>query len=167
MEQARIAKAVFKLFFSALLLISMLACAGGLDTWRGKTANEDSRIELQAGSHKGMWRTDDLIVRYSYTLDANHMRITGNVALSQMLQDQSDAVQRFTLAANLLDDAGKDLGTHELATAGYGEDAMSWTFEKHLVLPSGTATMAFSYNGEMARGPDGDSAGGFWYDPFQ
>jgi hypothetical protein len=166
MKHAKNTTTVFKFCFSALLVVSMVACAGGFDTWRGRTSHEKDRIALHDGSDQGIWKTDDLVVRYNYSLSSNDMHITGNAALSQMLQDRADAVKRFTLAVNFLDAQGKDIETRELAAAGYKEEAMSWTFEHRFALPAGTAAMAFSYDGEMSQGSGGGSGEGFWYDPF-
>ena len=55
----------FARFFLLLCLIVFFACAGSLDTYRGKTADPNSRIALHGGSHIGVWQTDDLTVKYS------------------------------------------------------------------------------------------------------
>jgi hypothetical protein len=158
---------VFTRFFLFLFLIVFVACAGSLDTYRGKTADPNSRIALHGGSHSGVWQTDDLKVKYSYLRKPNYLQISGEVALKDKLTDASDIVQEFFLEVNFLSAAGRALGTKELAIAGYREPQTKWDFDYNFELPAKTTAMAFSYTGQMGAGAGEGLAEQFWHDPFQ
>jgi len=150
-----------------LFLSVFVACAAGLDTYQGKTADQNSRITLYGGSHNGVWQTDDLTVKYSYLRKPNNLRISGDVALKDKLTDASNIVQDFVLEVNFLNAAGRALGTKELAIAGYRETPTKWDFDYNFELPARTTAMAFSYDGQMGAGAGGGMAEEFWHDPFQ
>jgi hypothetical protein len=156
---------VFTLGFLSVLLSVLLACTSSLDTYRGKTANQESRIALSGGSHNGAWQTDDLTVKYSYSRSPNNLQISGDVALKAKLTDASDVVQNFVLQVNFLNAAGQALGTKELVMAGYRETLTKWDFDHKFEPPASTSAMAFSYDGQMG-GDRGGLAEKFWHDPF-
>lgn len=147
--------AVFTLGFLFLFLSVFVACTNSLDTYQGKTANQKSRIALNGGSHNGVWQTDDLAVKYSYSRKPNSLRISGDVDLSAKMKDASDIVQNFVLHVNFLNANGQVLGTKELAMAGYRETITEWDFDHNFEPPARTSAMAFSYSGQM-----GEEAGG-------
>ena len=163
-------KKIITLFARGFLLLFLsvfIACVSSLDTYQGKTADQNSRIVLNGGSHNGMWQTDDLTVKYSYSRKPNNLQIAGNVELKDKLKDASDMVQNFLLQVHFLNAAGQALGTKELAIAGYREMMTKWDFNHNFELPAGTAAMAFSYDGQMGADAAGDAAQEFWHDPFQ
>lgn len=154
--------------FLVLFLSALIACASSLDTYQGKSADPNSRILLNGGSHNGMWQTDDLTVNYSYSRKPNILQITGNVALKDKLKDASNIVQNFILQVNFLNADGQALGTKELAVASYREMITNWDFDHNFELPANTYAMAFSYQGQMGvEATGGGSAEQFWHDPFQ
>jgi hypothetical protein len=154
--------------FLLLFLSVCVACVSSLDTYQGKTADQNSRIVLKGGSHNGMWQTDDLTVKYSYSRKPNNLQITGNVELKDELKDASDTVQNFILQVNFLNANGQALGTKELVVAGYRETITKWDFDHNFELLANTAAMAFSYQGQMGvEAAGGGSAEQFWHDPFQ
>ena len=155
----------FTIVFLFLLLSVFVACTSSLDTYQGKTADQKSRIALNSGSHNGVWQTDDLTVKYSYSRNPNNLRISGDVELSDKMKDASDTVQNFVLQVNFLNAAGQALGTKELVMAGYRETLTKWDFDHKFEPPAGTSAMALSYDGQMG-GDRGGLAEKFWHDPF-
>ena len=158
---------VFTLGFLSVLLSVFVACTSGFDTYLGKTADQESRIALNGGSHNGMWQTDDLAVNYSYSRMPNSLQISGDVSLSKKMKDASNIVQTFFLQVNFLNANGQVLDTKELAVAGYRETITKWDFDHTFELPARTAAMAFSYTGQMGEGAGEGSSESFWHDPFQ
>ena len=157
----------FELSFLFLFLNVFVACVSSLDSYQGKTADQNSRIALNGGSHSGVWQTDDLTVKYSYSRTPNNLRISGGVALRDKVKDASDIVQEFVLQVSFLNGAGQALVTKELAISGYRETLTKWDFDHNFELPVGTSAMAFSYDGQMGAGAAGGGAEEFWHDPFQ
>jgi hypothetical protein len=158
---------VFTLGFLSVLLSVLLACTSSLDTYRGKIADQKSRIDLNGGSHNGVWQTDDLTVKYSYSRNPNNLRISGDVELSDKMKDASDTVQNFVLQVIFLNADSIGLDTKELAMAGYREPITKWDFDHNFKLPAGTSAMAFSYDGQMGTDAGGGGAERFWHDPFR
>jgi hypothetical protein len=166
----KLKKKIITLFtrgFLLLFLSVLVACTSSLDTYQGKTADQNSRIALNGGSHNGVWQTDDLTVKYSYSRKPNNLRISGDVELSNKMKDASDIVGNFVLQVNFLNAAGRALGTKELAIAGYREMITKWDFDHNFELPAGTSAMAFSYQGQMGTDAAGGGGEQFWHDPFQ
>lgn len=157
---------VFTLGLLSVLLSVFLACTSSLDTYLGKTADQESRIALNGGSHNGVWQTDDLTVNYSYSRKPNSLQISGDVNLSDKMKDASDIVQTFFLQVNFLNANGQALATKELAVAGYREEITKWDFDHTFELPPRTSAMAFSYTGQMGEGAGEGSSEPFWRDPF-
>jgi hypothetical protein len=160
-------KTVFTLGLLSVLLSAFVACTNSFDTYLGKTADQESRIALNGGSHNGVWQTDDLTVNYSYSRKPNSLQISGDVSLSQKMKDVSNIVQTFFLQVNFLNAHGQVLDTKELAVAGYRETITKWEFDHTLELPARTSAMAFSYTGQMGEGAGEGSSESFWHDPFQ
>jgi hypothetical protein len=158
---------VFTLGFLSVFLSVFLACTSSLDTYIGKTADQQSRIALNGGSHNGVWQTDDLTVNYSYSRKPNSLQISGDVNLSNKMKDASDTVQTFFLQVNFLNANGRALETKELAVAGHREMVTKWEFDHNFELPAHTSAMAFSYTGQMGGGAGEGSSEPFWRDPFQ
>lgn len=157
---------VFTLGLLSVLLSVFLSCTSSLDTYIGKTADQESRIALSGGSHKGVWQTDDLTVNYSYSRKPNSLQISGDVSLSNKMKDASSIVQTFFLQVNFLNANGRVLETKELAVAGYHERITNWEFNHKFELPARTSAMAFSYTGQMGEGAGEGSSEPFWRDPF-
>ena len=157
---------VFTLGFLSVFLSVFLACTSSLDTYIGKTADQQSRIALNGGSHNGVWQTDDLTVKYSYSRKPNSLQISGDVNLSNKMKDASNIVQTFFLQVNFLNANGQALATKELAVAGYRETITRWEFDHNFELPHHTSAMAFSYTGQMGEGAGEGSSEPFWRDPF-
>ena len=158
---------VFRLCLLSVLLSVFVACTNSFDTYLGKTADQESRIALNGGSHNGVWQTDDLAVNYSYSRKPNSLRISGDVNLSDKLKDASNIVQTFFLQVNFLNANGRALETKELAVAGHHERITKWKFDHNFELPAHTSAMAFSYTGQMGGGAGEGSSEPFWRDPFQ
>jgi hypothetical protein len=152
--------------FSFLLLSVLAACTSSLFSYRGQTANPQSRIALQEGLHKAVWSTDDLSVEYSYSRNSNNLRISGQVELSNELKDVSDVVANFFLQVVFLNADGRASDTEELVAAGYGEPITKWQFDRTYVMPANAAAMAFSYDGQMGLDPLRGATKQFWHDPF-
>ena len=146
---------VFTLGFLPVLLSVFIACTNRFDTYLGKTADQESRIALNGGSHKGVWQTDDLAVNYSYSRKPNSLQISGDVNLSKKLKDASNIVQTFFLQVNFLNANGQVLDTKELAVSGYRETITKWDFDHNFELPARTSAMAFSYTAQACSGGKG------------
>jgi hypothetical protein len=170
-DSMNLKKKIITLFtqgFLLLFLSVLVACTSSLDSYQGKTADQKSRITLNGGSHNGLWQTDDLTVKYSYSRIPNNLRISGDVELSNTMKDASDIVENFVLQVNFLNANGQALGTKELAMAGYRETITKWDFDHNFELPARSSAMAFSYSGQMGEEASGEgSSQQFWHDPFQ
>jgi hypothetical protein len=153
--------------FSFLFLSALAACSSSLFSYRGQTANPQSRIALQEGQHNGVWSTDDLSTLYSYLRNSNNLRISGQVQLSNALKDVADVVGNFFLQVVFLNADGRALDTEELVAAGFGEPFTQWQFDQTYEMPANTAAMAFAYNGQMGIHPLRGATQQFWHDPFQ
>jgi hypothetical protein len=149
-------------------LVVLVACKSSSFTYRGKTSEEKSRIALQNGSHKSVWKTNDVSAQYSYTCNANNFQISGQVNLGAGLKAASDIVQSFIFRLNFLNVDGKVLDNKVLAEAGFREPITTWQYDKNFKLPTGTTAIAFSYQGQMGVDKGGGNASAeFWHDPFQ
>ncbi len=156
MRRKNRALGVFKAFGSFLLLILLVACVGRFGTYEGSWVAEDNRIYLQdGGPHKGNWQTRDVAIEYDYQQKPQNLQISGVIKLGSYLTNGFRTLQYLILDIYTLDADGIVLNSELIINFGYHRDlyfAREMTFDNQLVLPAGTAAIAFGYRGGVSEG---------------
>jgi hypothetical protein len=127
----------------------------------------DNRIMITSGQGSGSWQGRDLTVDYRYSVNQRDMDFSGMVHFASGMTYNFILLSDFQLSVVFFDESGKVTEKRGLATNRGNFDPMP--FHNRVVLPPGTAGMAFAYQGTAFE--SGDSEGGgagptyFWHYP--
>ena len=139
----------------------LIGCQASLFTYRGKTAEKEIRIPvLKGGPHTGTFESDDLVVKYQYTVTPDTLAISGDVDL--LLGSFKPFLLKLKL--HFLDADNKILDTTRVVNGAHRIPARTYDFDKRLHAPSGTTAIAFSYKGSVYE-YGGDNGWSFSTDP--
>ena len=133
----------------------LLACNNKILSYRGRWVDDADRITLQdGGPHKGNWQTRDLTIAYEYVKDAQSLKISGVVELSDHLKMGFSTLEYLNINVISVEN-GFVLDSKDIKTFGYRRymDYMGkMTFETHLELSEGAVAVSFSYSGTVMEG---------------
>lgn len=160
-----------------LFIGALVACQSRLFSYRGATAEQQSRIALlEGGPYVGFWKTEDLSMHYRYLRYPENLELSGVVELANRLKYNFTTLEYLFLQVNLLDAEGKVLESKVVLTSDYRHMIKKLPFKRSLELPPGITAIAFSYKGRVLEGGgttrvledagDGDSWD-FWRTPFR
>ena len=143
---------------AALLLLAALfltACQSDGRTMFDQTIPPQRWIPLgDGGPHAGKADAGSAIVAFEYE-QLSSSKPDVNLALKGRIisvERNTDQVNIYVLA---LDGQGKAISRHVVYASGYRRSTyfrQSWSFEKHVTLPPGTANMAFHAYTKTSRG---------------
>ena len=139
---------VFCIFF-------LHGCVIGMAGWKGHNVREENRIHLgnNAGKSSGVWKTDDLSLKYDYLIRGDRIQLDGETTLTDKLTHFT-TLDHLSIMVQFLDKEGVVLG-HEIL---YISSSRTWipmarlSFSRSFILPSKTASMSFSYSGKVSDG---------------
>jgi hypothetical protein len=110
------------------------------------------------GPHNGNWQTRDVAIEYDYQHKPHNLQISGVIKLGSYLTNGFRTLQYLVLDIYTLDADGIVLNSELIINFGYHRDldfAREMTFGNQLVLPAGTAAIAFGYRGRVTEGGGG------------
>jgi len=177
MELKKRTLVVLKKCLLLLFIGALVACQSSFFSYRGATAEQESRIALlEGGPHVGFWKTKDLSMHYHYLRDPDNLELSGVIELANSLKYNFRSIEYLFLQVNLLDAEGKVLESKVVLTSDHLQMIEKLPFKRSVGLPPGTAAIAFSYTGRVREGGrtgrvledagDGDSWD-FWMTPFR
>lgn len=141
---------------------------------RGDEIIPDDLIPIsETGTGSGKWDGPDLSIEYWYRIDRGGITVTGTFDFIESLKYGSSLVNYLNLGIIFGDAGGRALASGNLLTTRLSAfDLHSGTkFSRRIALPPGTATFAFTYDGEVMRLGGGHRGGGganptrFWHIP--
>ncbi len=143
----------------ALLIACTLlgGCQGALSNIQGQRIQYGDRILIKDGGQQtGEYRSEDLTVKYEYVRNGDSLKISGVIRFSNSVQGLFGTVRSFSLALVLADAQGLVLAQQGLAIASGQSVTEPLSFNKTIVVPPQTASMALGYNGVVSgTGTDG------------
>lgn len=153
----------------ACCIIFLNGCMVGMAGWKGHIVKKDNRIPIEEinGKTGGVWKTDDLSIKYDYLIRGDRIQLDGETILTDKLTHFT-TLDHLSIMVQFLDREGMVLG-HEIL---YISSSRTWipmarlSFSRSFVFPSKTASMSFSYSGKVSDG-DGDEGidWDFWNTP--
>lgn len=155
------------LTFSFLICVGMLACRPSWFSYEGSVARHEGRIALaQGGAHEGTWQDPDLIVRYRYFREPNHLQLEGNLELGARLTKSFGEVKHFSVTAAFMGAENRILKTQVIVSVGQGI-IRPWSFRETVEIPSRVTAMNFSYRGVAFDHAEegGKVSSSFWKTP--
>jgi hypothetical protein len=151
-----------------LLATGLGACRFVSTSYRGVTVDAENIIVLEeAGPHAEVWKTEDLSVNYSYHKEADRLKLEGLIDFDDSLKYNFTRLDLFYLWIHFLDAENIILADHYLSPQiFFYYEIVEIPFNIDIVLPPGTRSISFSYEGEASEGggrldPLGD--GIFWH----
>jgi len=150
-------------------IICLYGCMGGMAGWKGHIVRKDNRIPLEetAGKIRGVWKTGDLSLRYDYLIKEDRIQLDGETTLTEKLTHFT-TLDHLSIMVQFLDREGMVLGHEILCISSYRAwlPMINLSFSRSFVLPSGTASMSFSYSGKVSDGNGDDGIDwDFWSTP--
>lgn len=138
------------------------ACSPSLFTYKGgKITQKNFMVLLKDGDQKGVWKTDELAIKYQYQMTPEALHIAGTTELLGGLSTGFDQIQRLAVYLLFLDNQGIVIeNTLVYLTANYRMmNPIPMNFEKTIPIPEGARTISFAYDGELTGLGGGYSIG--------
>ncbi len=151
----------------SVLLIVLMAGAFKVDG-QGQTLNPANQIVLNAqGQQSGQFNGPDLTVNYTYVCSGSDMQINGSIQFGMAIQANYAVVQTFQLGLALADAQGNVLEQRGLTTSYDHNVGDTINFCTSVAVPAQTASMAFTYTGQVyAEGSGGPDPTNIYFYPF-
>jgi hypothetical protein len=137
--------------------------------YKGARLSSVAVIPLIDGSREsGHFSTPSLDIDYTYVRAGATLTLSGTGRYDSSIRNSFLSIPRFYLRVYLADAEGRVLDYRGIVTTSYANSTDEFRFNQQIVLPPGTASMAFGYDGE-AQGGSGNRGQGaaipFWYSP--
>lgn len=142
---------------------------GGMAGWKGHVVRKENRIPLEktAGNAGGVWKTGDISLKYGYLINGDIIKFDGKATLADKLMHFT-TLDRLSIMVQFLDSEGMALG-HGILHISSSRAAINMirlSFRRSFTLPSGTASISFSYSGRVSDGSGDDGIDwDFWNTP--
>ena len=156
----------------AVSIIVLTGCKGILLTYKGAVVRDGYLIALTDGTQRSAsYQSPDLTIEYRWVRSGNELQLTGLAKFTPRIRNGFTMIPYFDLSVFFTDAQGNILEDRRIATPGSGDPDSQMRISEKLLLPPGTANMAFSYDG-LARDTGGageDNGGGempFWQVPI-
>jgi hypothetical protein len=161
----------FGVFLLAVQFVALLGCQGTMPTYRGAKVHQSQLIPLADGVQKtASYQSRDLVIDYQVLRNKDELQISGMAQFTSRLRTGFTSIPYFHLSVFLADAQGTVLANRGIVTSGYGYPDDDMRFRDKIMLPPGTAYMAFGYSGEARDSGGGHDDGGaveisFWEYP--
>ena len=152
--------------------IVLTGCQGALLTYKGAKVRDAYLIALTDGTQKSAsYQSPDLTIEYQWVRSGNELQLSGLAKFTPRIRNNFNMIPSFLLSVFFTDAHGSILEDRGIPTPGSDDPNNQIRFSEKLLLPPGTANMAFSYSGQARdSGGDGKGSGGgvtpFWQIPI-
>ena len=94
------------------LMIILVSCQSGFFSYTGALVERKNRIDLpEEGAHKGLLKTGDLSVHYSYARDSNKLQLTGFIEFDDSLKYNFSSIENFAFDVHFVNSDSKVIGS--------------------------------------------------------
>jgi hypothetical protein len=151
--------------------IVLTGCQGALLTYKGAKVRDGYRIALADGTQRSAhYESPDLTIDYQVWRNGDELQLSGVAEYTPKIKNSYTLIPYFHLSVFLTDPYGNILEDKGIVTPGSDDPDHKMRFREKILLPPGTANMAFSYSGEArSSGSRRDGGGGvtsFWGVPI-
>ena len=141
--------------FSLVLLTTPVSCGLVPKHYANKIIPEKNLIALKTGGpYENSWVTEDLLVNYHYTRNADQLKISGTIDFDDHLKG-FDKLDYFDFWIYFTSSENKIIGHLLISPFTFFDQIEKTSFEKTYTLPAGAAAMVFSYRGSASDGSSG------------
>ena len=144
-------------------------CQGVLLTYKGAKVRDAYLIALTDGTQKSAsYQSPELTIEYQWERSGNELQLSGLAKFTPRIENNFSRIPSFLLSVFFTDAQGSILEDRGIPTPGSDDSNNQLRFSEKLLLPPGTANMAFSYSGQACGGggADGSEDMYFWQIPI-
>jgi hypothetical protein len=156
-------------FLIMAAVVALSGCNGRLFSYKGATiAQPDHMIQLQQGDQQGIWKTNELALKYHYQMTSDTLKLSGTVNLLGGFATGFSSVDRLVVQLLFLNNQGTVIDNVILYSADnhHPTDFIPMNFDRTVPIPADTRALSFTYDGLLLDGgDDGSTAVSIWNFP--
>ena len=149
-------------FLLVIAAFTIAGCGGRLFTYKGdKVTQKDLMILLKDGNQQGVWKTNELAIKYQYQMTPETLKIAGSNELVGGFAIGFNYVNHLAVYLLFLDYQGIVIENVLIYSAGNHRsiDTIPMDFERTIPIPEGARTISFAYDGVL------DGEYDIWFSP--
>lgn len=154
--------------FLLIAAFTISGCGGSLFTYNGyKVTQKDLIVQLEDGNQRGVWKTNELAIKYQYQITPEAFKIDGTVELVGGFGTGFSQFGSFAVYLLFLDNQGVVIKNALIYSAGNHQSINMFplAFERTLLLPEGARTISFAYDGVLVDPGDDTTTYSIWFSP--
>jgi hypothetical protein len=139
------------LIYAALFITG---CGGNLFTFKGdQVTREDLIAKLEDGNQQGVWKTNELAIKYQYQNTFEVLNISGTIEMVGGFNIGFRDINQLAVYLLFLDNQGIVIDNSLIYAVGnhHSIDIIPMLFEKTIPIPEGTKTISFAYDGVLGQ----------------
>ena len=147
-----------------IISFTITGCGGKLFNYKGnKVTQKDLMVLLKDGNQQGVWKTNELAIKYQYQMTPETLKFAGTTELVGGFVSGFRWITRLSVYLLFLDSQGIVMENVLIYSLGNYRaiDEVLMDFENTIPIPAGAHTISFAYEGVL----DGDYDIGFF--PFR
>lgn len=156
-------------FWIVIAAVCLCGCNGNLHAPDTTSPPRPRKlVQLQPGNHQGVWKTDELAVKYVYQMTPETLKISGTVELVGGFSLCCNAVKRLVIRVVFFDIQENEIKSEFFYSPSNNHpiQLLPMNFDRNFSIPAGTSTISFDYDGELISGGQGPGRVTIWYSPF-
>jgi hypothetical protein len=145
-------------------VFTIAGCGGRLFTYKGdKVTRKDLMVLLKDGNQQGLWKTNELAIKYQYQMTPETLKIAGTTELAGGFRQ----IQHLAIYLLFLDNQGIVIENVLIYSIGnrHSTDMVPMIFDRTIPLPERTRTISFAYDGELVDSGYGLTTYNIWFSP--
>ena len=141
-------------FILIIAVFTIAGCSGRLLTYKGdKVTQKDLMVLLKDGNQQGVWKTNELAIKYQYQMSPESFIIAGTTELVGGLAMGFRWITRLSVYLLFLDNHGTVIENTLVYSSGNHHstdtDTIPMVFETTIPIPEGARAISFAYEGEL------------------
>lgn len=164
-RRVQVKMALFIFMFAA---VTITGCGGNMLTYKGDKVNQQKFIvQLQEGNQQGVWKTNDLAVKYQYQMTPEKLKIDGTIEMVGGITTGFKYIKNLSVNLLLLDNQGNLIGNSRVNLGSIDLTIpIPIRFERTIPIPGGVQTISFAYDGTFTTGSGGGDNRDFSFSPY-
>jgi hypothetical protein len=160
-------KAALILMITGFFFIAAGSGESALASMGDSATHEKYMVHLKDGNQQGIWKTNELAVKYKYQLTHDNLKIDGTVELVGGFAIGFNYIKRLAVNLVLLDNQGNIIKSILIFSGQRNLTIpIPMRFENTIPVPGGAQTISFSYDGELLDSNHrGSTSYDIWFSP--
>jgi len=157
----KICRFLQKSFLIVIAAIVFTGCNGSFLSYKGATiTHQNHMIKLQEGDQQGIWKTNELSLKYHYQITPETLKISGDVNLAGGFLHGFSTIDRLVVQLLFLNNQGTVIDNVILYSAENHRpiDLTPMSFDKTIPISQETQAISFTYDGVLFDGGGSDDS---------